>query len=141
MSELEKLDHVKTYIEKLVNGIDPKTNEVISNFPPSEIPIPITEFTRRVNDLILPEAPIKKLCYKRIIQFLIHLGLLTESSDKKGKIVRYPTAAGETLGIKVENRKGIRGPYMVILYNRNAQQFLIDNMTAIVDIKNAPEID
>lgn len=141
MGESEKLDHAKIYIEKLVNGIDPITNEELSHFPISEIPIPITEFTRRINDFIPPEAPIKKLCYKHIIQFLINLDLLTESRDIKGKIVRHPTGAGETLGIKAENRKGVRGQYTVILYDRNAQQFLVDNMSAIVEINNAPDKD
>lgn len=133
MSELEKSDHAKTYIEKLT--------EEFSCFLLSENPIPVTEFTRRINALIPPEAPIKKLCYKRILQFLIHSGLLTESRGIIGKIERRPTAAGETVGIKAEDRESVRGPYTVILYDRNAQQFLINNMTAIVDIKNMPEKD
>ena len=133
MSELEKSDHAKTYIEKLT--------EEFSCFLLSENPIPVTEFTRRINALIPPEAPIKKLCYKRILQFLIHSGLLTESRDIIGKIERRPTAAGETLGIKAGDRESVRGPYTVILYDRNAQQFLINTMTAIVDIKNMPEKD
>ena len=66
----------------------------------------------------------------------MHSEFLTESRDIKGKIVRRPTPVGETLGIKAEDRKNVRGAYTVILYDRNAQQFLIDNMTAIMDRKD-----
>ena len=141
MSGSKESDHVKTYIEKLAGGIDPVTDRTIAGFLPSELPIPVTEFTRRVNGLIRSDAPIKKLCYKHMIQFLIHSGLLTEYRDRQRKIVRYPTIACETLGIKAEKREGIQGSHTAILYDRNAQQFLLDNMRAFVDIKNMPETD
>ena len=194
MSELEKLDRAKTYIEQLANGIDPITgaaaadgdvinnvrvsrclfyvadilrqivenggtvgkpqkakkvkkqkfsitSEQLSRFTISDVPIPVSEFARRVNDLIPPEVPMMKLSYKSVIQFLVDSGLLAESTDADGMIMRCPTAVGETFGIKTEDRVGARGPYTVVLYDRNTQQFLLDNMSAIVDINNGPEKD
>ena len=75
-----------------------------------------------------------KLSYRSVTRFLVDSNLLTESVDANGKIKRRPTAVGESLGIKTEDRVGARGPYTVILYDRNAQQLLLDNMGAIVDI-------
>ena len=45
---------------------------------------------------------------------------------------RRPTASGETLGISVEDRVGQYGPYQVVLYNRDAQRFIVDNVDAIM---------
>ena len=116
------------------------TYEELSRFPISETPIPVTEFTRRVNDLLSPETPMKKLCYKSIIKFLVDSNLLTEGRDAEGKLVRRPTAAGETFGILTEDRESsVRGAYTVTLYDRGAQRFLLDNMSAIVDINNGSE--
>ena len=83
------------------------TFKELSNSQISETPIPVSEFTRRV------------------------------SVDINGKIKRHPTAVGETLGIKTEDRVGARGPYTVLLYDRNAQQLPLDNRSAIVDINGS----
>lgn len=115
------------------------TFEELSRFPISEVPIPVSEFSRRVNGLIPPEGLMTKLSYKSITRFLVDANLITESVDENGKITRNPTGVGETLGIKIEDRVGARGAYKVILYDRNAQQFLLDNMSAIVDIHNGSE--
>ena len=103
----------------------------------SDIPIPVSKFTRRINELVPPDALMTKLSYKSVIRFLIESNLLTESVDANGKIMRRPTAVGETLGIKTEDRVSTRGSYTVILYDHNAQQFLLDNMSAIVDINGS----
>lgn len=115
------------------------TFEELSHFSVSDIPIPVSVFARQVNDLISPEVPMMKLSYKSVIRFLVDSDLLTESTDADGKIMRRPTAVGKTFGIKTEERVGAKGPYTVILYDRNAQQFLLDNMNAIVDINNGPK--
>lgn len=117
------------------------TFEELSHFPVSDIPIPVSVFARQVNDLIPPEVPMMKLSYKSVIRFLVDSDLLTESTDTEGKIIRRPTSVGETFGIRTEDRIGAKGPYTVILYDRNSQQFLLDNMSAIVDINNGSKAE
>lgn len=112
--------------------------ELLSHYSASDKPIPVSEFTRRVNDLIPPEIPMVKLKYQSVTQFLIEAGLLTEGVDTDGKRKKYPTPAGESLGIATEHRVSAGGPYTVVVYERSAQQFLLDNMDAIVAVQNRP---
>ena len=43
---------------------------------------------------------------------------------------------GESLGISEELRHGMYGDYMVVIYNREAQQFVIDNLPSVIALKN-----
>ena len=65
--------------------------------------------------------------------------MLEEISTANGKTVKRPTDAGRTLGIFTEEHNGQNGAYTVVLYDRNAQQFIVDNLDGIVEINNAPK--
>ena len=193
MTELEKIAHAKTYIEKLANGIDPRTNRAASetdlinqvyisrclfyvadvlrqivdagglpsqgahpqkwtaqrnrpkpqkapfrldyearkNFCYSDVPITISEITLRINALIDSEQ-MTKLSYKSILTWLIETGFLFQISGAGGKAIRKPTAAGEKLGISLDYRQGPEGPYTVVMYSREAQEFILDHLDAIL---------
>lgn len=181
MSENEKLELARVYIEKLANGIDPLTDrevretDVINDvkisrclfyvadilkqvseqggisakkakkkpfelsheerqkFRYSESPIPITEITKRINELIDTDR-MTKCCYKHISNWLIELGFLNVITTAEGKTFRRPTSAGEDIGISTEQRNGERGPYTVTLYSKSAQQFIIDNLDAVIEL-------
>lgn len=183
MTELEKIAYAKTYIEKLANGINPLTDQPVSdydsinnvrlsrclfyvsdllrqivenggisqrkaravkipfqldyearkNFCYSETPIPISEIARRINDLIQPED-MKKLSYKSIADWLIQAGFLMLVTKEDGKTTRKPTAAGIQLGITSEQRQGRNGPYTAVVYNKAAQQFVLDNLDAAIEL-------
>ena len=140
MTELEKIAYAKTYIEKLANGINPLTDQPVSdadsinnvrisrclfyvsdllrqivenggvsriktktakvpfqldyearkNFRYSETPIPISEITRRINELIQSED-MKKLNYKFISDWLIQAGFLVLVTNDDGTTTRKPT--------------------------------------------------
>ena len=104
-------------------------------FQYSETPIPISEITRRINELIDP-ATMKKLSYRNIVDWLVESELLVESTDSAGKKVRRPTYNGETIGIGIEQRNGASGPYHVVVYNQAAQTFILDNLDAAIARSN-----
>lgn len=107
------------------------TQEQLAEFSFSNSPIPITELTNRINALINTDA-MKPFRYKHITAWLISIGALSEEQDSSGKYIKIPTEEGEKLGITAEIRNGIYGNYRVVVYNRDAQQFVIDNIDAII---------
>lgn len=184
MTELEKIQRAKMYLDKLANGIDPLTEHnvpevdlvnnvrisrclfyvsdilrrVIENdgvigkaskskkpskqpfaitaqelreFSFSEKPIPVSEITRRINDLIDPDAMVK-LKHTSITALLLQAGFLTLMETSNGRTVKTPTAQGESIGISVEEREGPNGRYWTVVYNSDAQHFILDNIDGII---------
>ncbi len=105
--------------------------EQISALKASEMPLCISEITAYLNSLVNLED-YKKLKHSTITSWLVSIGVLNEIETPIGKR-KHPTEQGTELGIFVENRMGIRGPYDVVLYNKNAQQFIFDNLDAILE--------
>ena len=73
------------------------------------------------------------------MDWLVESELLMEGTDSAGKKMRRPTYNGETIGIGVEQRNGVNGPYHVVVYNREAQTFILDNLDAIIARSNTRE--
>lgn len=101
-----------------------------SAFEFSETPIPISEISKRINVLSANEN-MEKLSYKTIRDWLEMLGMLEDVLDGNGKPTKRPTTQGESIGIRVESRTNLSGVYFVVVYNRDAQNFIIDNLDAI----------
>lgn len=97
----------------------------------SSQPIPASELARRMNDAA-STSDRKKISYRPITDWLVDVGMLKLSENSIGAQHRRPTESGEKLGISVDNRIGQYGPYQVVLYNENAQRFVVDNVDAIV---------
>ena len=180
MTELEKMQRAKMYIDKLANGINPLNDlpaaesDVINNirisrclfyvsdilrqviesngvqskekstkkpfflsvdsrkqFSFSATPISISEITKRINDLVDVDT-YKKLKHTDITSWLIEINALEVCSTANGKTVKRPTEQGKALGISTEKRIGRNGEYTVVLYNQEAQQFILDNMDTII---------
>lgn len=108
-----------------------------NRFDFSDSPIPISEVSKRLNMLIDPQT-MKNISYNQIRDWLMYIGMLEESTGANGNIEKQPTEMGKSIGISVEVRSGNAGSYQVILYDRTAQQFILDNLDAIADMrKNA----
>lgn len=184
MTEIEKLQRAKMYIDKLANGISPiddiavadgdiinnvrisrclfyvsevlnkvmadgyrsdergkkkqqfaLTPEELNAFMFSDSAIPVSEIAKRLNALV-ESKPMTKLKYRSITDWLCSIELLITQTNTNGSSVKRPTAQGEELGISTEERFGQGGRYVVVLYNRDAQQFIIDNIEAIIDMNN-----
>ena len=97
----------------------------------SETPMPISEMTRRINALI-DETTMQKLGYRDLLEWLTKSGALSTAVRADGKTERHPTPDGARLGITEERREGRNGLYSVIVYNRAAQQFVLDNLDAVI---------
>lgn len=188
MTEIEKIERAKAYMEKLANGINPIDNtmapdediinnvrlsrcfffvsdvlrQVIENggtkpvanskkskklpllipfekrsqFEYSEKPIPVSEIARRVNALIDTEN-MKRLTYSGILTWLTKIGMIESTLTADGRGAKRPTKIGRESGISVEERTGSGGPYQVVVYNSEAQHFIVDNLDAIAAAGNA----
>lgn len=186
MTELEKIERAKLYIDKLANGIDPLDDSVVPEgdrinqvrisrcfffvsdvlrqvienggtkpaagkrppklplevpfekrqyFAYSKRPITASEIARRVNDLVDDEH-MQKLTYSEIITWFIEIGMVEDVLTSSGKHIKRPTKLGEDNGISVEERTGRNGTYQVVVYNTAAQQFLVDNLDAVLVVGN-----
>ena len=107
-----------------------------SRFNYSTTPIPISEIASRINALSTHEN-MATLGYAAIRDWLISLGLLEEVLDGNGDPVKRPTPHGESIGIRADARTGNNGPYFVVVYDLDAQHFILDNLDAIIDLRNA----
>lgn len=184
MTELEKIEYTKSFIDKLANGINPLDDtsipegdllnnvrisrcmfyvsdilrQVIENkgikhhkkgkripfeiaaeqlekYEYSDRPISLSEIARRLKQLIDTEK-ITPLTYNDFARWLIYIGALIEQTQSDGKVKKHPTILGDELGIKEEMRRGMYGEHIVVVYNRKAQQFVIDNLPSVVALKN-----
>ena len=106
-----------------------------SKFDFSNEPIPVSHITKRLNDLLQDDRMLQ-FNYSDITGWLRELDLLYSKPDQDGKYSRYPTPQGEALGISVEMRTGAQGTYKTVLYNLDAQKFILDNLDAIINIRN-----
>lgn len=101
----------------------------------SDVPITVSEIVSRINAMSDGDTS-KKLKATAVFQWLTDVGILEMVTKPDGKNARIPTDAGFGIGIETEVRTGQSGEYEVILYNRDAQQFIIDNIDAIIEINN-----
>ena len=62
----------------------------------------------------------------------ISLSVLVTNDD--GTTTRKPTDNGIQLGITLEQRQGQNRVYTVVVYNKVAQQFILDNLDAAIEL-------
>lgn len=119
-------------INKNEDGLLPftVTQEMNLKFNPSECPISISEFVRNLN--AIKADTMKNLHYRSVVDFLLSTNLLETYEKPNGGIGKRPTATGVSLGITTDQREG----KIVTLYNKDIQQFIVDNMGAISSDSN-----
>ncbi|MBQ8509122.1 MAG: hypothetical protein IJ493_04360 [Clostridia bacterium] len=109
------------------------TQEQRERFPYSDSPITLMDIVRRVNGMINTEHMVK-LTHRSVSTRLMEIGMLRLHTIPGSSQVKRPTNEGLALGISVERRISQRGPYDVVVYNRAAQQFIIDDLDAIAEL-------
>lgn len=182
MTEIEKIEYAKSFIDKLANGISPlddttiKEDDIVNNirlsrcffyvsdilrqvienggvnkkksgrlrfelsaeqlskFPYSDSPIAVSEIAKRLNSLINNEA-MRKITHRDLTNWLLSINMLFEHSASDGKTAKRPTEQGSSIGISTQVRTGQRGEYTVVVYNKEAQTFIVDNLEAIIALK------
>ena len=106
------------------------TPEQAASFEYSDTPITASEIFNRIS-AVGPTEGVKKLPKRNLVKWLISLDLL-EGVDVNGEWVKRPTPEGEEMGITLEERQGQYGTYFVVLYNKDAQHFILDNIEAVL---------
>ena len=186
MTELEKIEYAKTFIDKLANGINPLddtsipendiannvrlsrcffyvstilqkeidrerrkqpkenrserlpfsiTQEQLNDFGYSLNPLSATAVARKINWLVredIEQKKIEKLSYRKITQWLMNIGMIEYREWEDGKIKRFPTTEGESIGVVLADwdNYGRRTP--VIYFTEEAQRFIVDNIDAVI---------
>lgn len=110
------------------------TEEQASMFGVSQEPIPISEITKRINALA-DDTEHVSLKHTLLTKWLIDKGLLQETKASDGKMIKRPTAEGNKIGIFADHRTGRYGDYTVVLYKKEAQEFLKDHLPVILEEK------
>lgn len=108
--------------------------EQLMRFGYSDKPIAISEIAKRLNELAGDEN-MGKVSHRDLSKWLISVGVLNEIIKPDGKTAKQPTEQGERMGVFTEKRVGQSGEYTVILYNKEAQQFIIDNLEGVIEMK------
>ena len=106
-------------------------------YPFGDWPVTASVIAQRLNELAASET-MQKLKTTSITKFLLQSGLLFEEEGSSGRKNKRPTEAGRKLGISTAQRMGQNGEYTAVVYDREAQQFILDNLDAIIAINTAP---
>lgn len=93
--------------------------------------ISISAFAREVEKLI-PED-MQAVSYKSMTKWLMQNGLLIESeADHNGHTYKIASAKGKEIGIYTEERERENGGHFLLtLYTREAQRYLLDHIEEI----------
>lgn len=110
------------------------TREQILRLKTSQKPISCSEIARYLNSII-DQSKMEKISENAISKWLINIGVLVIIQDSKGRNRKRPTQQGQDLGITLERREGQNGLYNVVVYNEEAQQFIYDNLDAIITFR------
>ena len=77
----------------------------------------------------------KKLSTTVITNWLLEKGFLEKQTGPDGKSGRVPTQNGLMIGLSTQTRQGQYGEYQAVFYNTQAQQFVLDNLAAMLEEK------
>ena len=74
----------------------------------------------------------KKLNTTVITNWLLEKGFLEKQTGPDGKSRRVPTQLGLQIGMSIRLRQGQYGEYQAVFYDMGAQQFVLDNLEAML---------
>ena len=158
MTELEKIEYAKSFIDKLANGINPidDTNvpdgDIVNNVRLSRCFFYVSDILRQVIEnggitaskstkskkkqaFILTQEQREKISSNTISNWLVEKGFLSIVTFN-GKNRKKPTEYGIKIGISTVEKNGMYGTYTMVVYNSQAQQFIYDNIDDILAFKN-----
>lgn len=92
----------------------------------------ISELTAEINKVV-DNPDMKKLQPKTINDWLVQEGYLRNREDKNGHMHRELTEKSSEIGIVSKQGMGTFGEYTIVLYSEQAQKFIVDNLTEILD--------
>ena len=111
------------------------TQEQLQGYEYSSYPISASAIARKINFLVKEDIDAKKMkrfSYRNINYWLREIGMIEWREWGNGKRKRFPTSEGEAIGLILEiwENYGKRSP--VIYFSKEAEQFVIDNIEAVI---------
>lgn len=111
------------------------TRDQLARVQLSQEPIRITQLVNLINAAI-GEPQMKKPNVNIITNWLLSKGFLEIQLGPDGKNRRVPTQNGIRIGMSLQVRQGPQGEYQAVMYNTQAQQFILDNLMTILTERN-----
>lgn len=113
------------------------TEDVLAKYVCPDTPLTMTEIVKQLN-AVAGMSFYTKLSYRTVVQWLVTIGALEIIERSDGKHTHVPTEQGKALGIAIQSRVNRSGRvYNNVVYNAEAQRFLLDNMETILTFANA----
>jgi len=110
------------------------SSEQSSRLPISDYPIRITEFTDVLYQAV-GNPDMKKPNVRKITDWLLANGFLTQVTGSDGKTYRVPTEQGLRMGMSTRIRRTRDGEYHAVYYDQAMQRFLLDNLACFFEVK------
>ncbi|MBO5797695.1 MAG: hypothetical protein J6R77_05045 [Clostridia bacterium] len=104
----------------------------LTTYKYSNTPIALSKIIQRINDLIDVDK-MQKLSFDTVADWLIASGFLKWEIGEDGKKIRLPTKAGTDIGIATKRSISNNREKVVAVYNRAAQQFILDNLEGLLE--------
>ncbi|MBO6062183.1 MAG: hypothetical protein J6P98_08765 [Clostridia bacterium] len=111
------------------------TAEQLARFVPDPQGLTISKLAKRINELTENEE-MAALKYTAITEWLREMGMLKTVVNANGNNTYRPTEKGNAIGIFAMDKDGPNGPYVAVVYNAEAQRFIVDNIDAVICIQN-----
>lgn len=106
------------------------TDDMKTTIQPVDCNVTVSTFIEAYNARI-GELKMKKLQATKITNWLLKEDYLIAKTDERGKNYRIPSERGKEIGLSSEERSGQYGTYEIVLYSKEAQEFLIAHMEEI----------
>lgn len=117
------------------------TADVLAKYVFPDVPLTMSEIVKQLN-AVAGMSFYTKLSYRNVVQWLVAIGALEIVERSDGKHTHVPTEQGRALGIQTQTRVGRNGRvYSNVVYNEEAQRFLLDNMETILTFANAIHLE
>lgn len=101
----------------------------------SQEPVRVTQLVDMIHRAA-GDSQMKKPNPTAITNWLVEKGFLEKQTMPDGKYRRVPTQRGMEIGLLTAVRQGANGEYIAVLYNIQAQRFVLDNLSAMLTEKN-----
>lgn len=111
-------------------------DEQLAQIRISQEPVRVTQLVEMISAAV-NNPQMKKLSTTVITNWLLEKGFLEKQITLDGKSRRVPTQNGFMIGLSTETRQGQYGEYQAVFYNAAAQQFVLDNLSAMLAERQA----
>jgi len=108
--------------------------DILSRYNISDEYLSISKIAGKINAL-KNDDNMANLKGSDICLWLMSIGLLTEI-EYNGRRRKIPTEKGKNMGMTIEHRIAYNSEYDIVLYDRNMQEFIIDNFECLLEFIN-----